>query len=260
MAEPITINISDYEIRTSREEYFRGFGALDVKRPNAWRQYGYPDEVSFAQLLTAYQRGGPGHGAVHRLLDKCWQEAPRIKARGDDEESTWEEAALKVLNAVQAFKKLKDLDRRDMVGKYAALIYRVGDGKPLAAPLGTAERLVDLVPVYEDQIKVTRWQEDQNAEDYAQPLMYQYRTRPIATIGDTQARPETWIEVHPSRVQVLAEGSVGDMFDGVPLLLAGFNHLVDLEKISGGSAESFLKNSARTFIFEYLCPCQPPIA
>ncbi|NKI96642.1 hypothetical protein [Rhizobacter sp. SG703] len=53
------INIFDYETRNAREEFFRGFGALDAKRPNAWKQYGYPDTVTFDQLLTAYQRGGP---------------------------------------------------------------------------------------------------------------------------------------------------------------------------------------------------------
>ena len=62
--------------------------------------------------------------------------------------------------------------------------------------------------------------------------MYQYRTRQVA-VADTMGRPETWLDVHPSRVQILAEGSVGDMFDGVPMLRAGFNALVDIEKISG---------------------------
>ncbi|MGE8444299.1 hypothetical protein [Comamonas sp.] len=40
--------------------------------------------------------------------------------------------------------------------------------------------------------------------------------------------PEKWADVHPGRVQILAEGAVGDFYDGVPLLRAGFNRLVDL--------------------------------
>jgi hypothetical protein len=35
------------------------------------------------------------------------------------------------------------------------------------------------------------------------------------------------------------------------LLRPGFYHLVDLEKISGGSAESYLKNSARTVVLKF---------
>jgi hypothetical protein len=50
------------------------------------------------------------------------------------------------------------------------------------------------------------------------------------------------------------------MFDGVPMLLPGFNALVDLEKITGGSAESFLKNSARTLHFKYAPDASPQAA
>jgi hypothetical protein len=120
----------------------------------------------------------------------------------------------------------------DMLERYGAAYYQVH-----RADLHGA--LVDLIPVYEDQLKVTQWHSDLNTpETYGKPAMYQYRMhQPTAT--DTQAQPDKWEDVHPSRVQILAEGSVGDMFDGVPLLKAGFNALVDLEKISGGSAESF---------------------
>lgn len=224
--------------------------ALDVKRPDAWRQYGYPERVAFAQLLQAYERGGAGHGAVHRLLEKCWEQLPRIKRPDSDAASDWETRTAAVLKACGAWAKLIDLDRRNLVGRYAAVIYRMADGQPPREPLQRAARLVDLVPVYEDQIRVTAWITDSTREDYGQPAMFQYQSRRPGV--DDQGAPIEWADVHPSRVQILAEGAVGgDFFDGVPLLRAGYNSLINLEKIEGGSGESYLKNSARTVVFEY---------
>ena len=247
----IATNTASYDIRALRENLFSWGDALDAKRPAAWEQYGYRETVTFTNLLTAYQRGGAGPGAVHRLLDGCWQKLPRSKKPEADKETPWEKKVCGALKSIGAWRKLRDFDRRNMVGRYSALIYRVADGLTLRDPMTTAVKLVDLVPVYENQIKVTRWNEDKNSPDYAKPEMYQFRTRSPSSASDNQARPEEWLDVHPSRVQILAEGSVGDMFDGVPLLLAGFNHLTDIEKIGGGSAESYLKNSARTLVFEY---------
>jgi len=230
--------------------------ALDQKRPDSWRVYGYPDQITFRTMLAAYERGGAGHGAVHRLLDGCWQGLPRIKQPAADKETPWEKKTAQVLRSVRAWHKLRDFDRRNMVGRYAALIYRVADGKALREPLDRAQRLVDLVPVYEDQITVTKWETDTTSEGYGQPLMYQYKTRRLEG-ADMQGAPMEWQDVHPSRVQIMAEGSAGDMFDGVPMLKAGFNALVDIEKVSGGSAESYLKNSARTLTFEYSPDANP---
>lgn len=238
-----------YDLQRAREA-LAGFGSLDAKRPTAWAQYGYAVNPTFADMLQAYERHPAAHGAVHRLLDKCWQELPRIKSPASDEVTPWEQRVNAVLRSTQAWAKLRDLDRRNMVGRYAAIIYRVADGKALREPLERASRLVDLVPLYEDHLRVTMWDSDTTSQSYGQPLMFQYQSRRVQT-GDTQGQPIEWADVHPSRVQILAEGSVGDMFDGVPLLRAGFNALVDIEKISGGSAESYLKNSARTLVFQY---------
>lgn len=250
MDDQITVNSSD--IGRAREELFSIFGGLDAKRPDAWAQYGYKAELTFRDFLNAYERGGSGFGAVHRLLDASWQGFPRIKRPDADKPTAWEEAIAEMLTELNGWQKIMDLDRRNMVGRFAALVYRVGDGKLLSEPLATGGRLVDLVPVYEDQIRVLRWNEDQQSEQFGDPLMFQIRTRsPQVGSTDTQARPEAWLDIHPSRVQILAEGSVGDFFEGVPLLKAGFNALVDIEKVSGGGGESFLKNSARTIVFEY---------
>lgn len=245
-----TLVANTYDIQMARYELAQSLGALDAKRPAAWQQYGYPTDITFGHMLAAYERGGAAHGAVHRLLDKCWQELPRIKSPASDQVTPWEQRVNAVLKSVSAWAKLRDFDRRNMIGRYSALIYRVADGRTLREPLDRAARLVDLVPIYEDQLRVTMWDSDTTSESYGQPLMYQYQSRRVQT-GDNQGQPIEWADVHPSRVQTLAEGSVGDMFDGVPLLRAGFNALVDLEKISGGSAESYLKNSARTLVFQY---------
>lgn len=253
---PQQLVVNEAELRDIIRARQSLIGSLDAKRPRAWEQYGYPDTVTFDMLLSAYTRGGPGQGAVHRILDKCWTGNPRIKTKGSEKETPWEKKLGELLKSINGWAKIRDFDRRNMVGRFAGLILRVADGKQLREPMEKAQRLVDLVPVYENQLQVQAWNSDQTSDDFGKPSMWQYRARPPQATN-TQGQPDQWVDVHPSRIQILAEGSVGDFFDGVPLLLAGFNHLVDLEKVSGGSAESFLKNSARSLVIKFDAASNP---
>jgi hypothetical protein len=259
-----TFTINEVDLLRGRAEFLGSFvGALDAKRPDAWLVYGYEKHVTFSMLLSAYLRGGPAHGAVHRLLDTCWQDNPRVMRPGSDAETQWERDVARVFDDTDVWEKLQDFDRRNLVGRFSALVYRVADNLALDQPLVKASKLVDLVPLYEDQIKVMAWHSNRTDwENFGKPKMFQMRTMSPAAqaAGDTQAQPEEWLDVHPSRVQILAEGSVGGMFDGVPMLLPGFNALVDLEKITGGSAESYLKNSARTLNIEFAPDASPQVA
>lgn len=78
-----------------------------------------------------------------------------------------------------------------------------------------------------------------NSETYGYPVMFSFRESAVGndSIASAQGRNLT---VHPDRVIIL-----GDIISGIPLLRAGFNDFVSLEKILGGSGESFLKNAAR---------------
>lgn len=247
--QQLVINESDLSLIAARMGMLSG--GLDAKRPTAWTQYGYKEELCFDDFMRAYKRGGAGHGAVHRLLDKCWMERPRIKRPDADEESPWETAVNALMRQIGAWPKLRDWDRRNIIGRYAGLILKVADGKPLRDPLGTGGKLVDVVPVFESQLKVQKWNTVTDSPDFGKPEMWQYRMRRPDATNDA-GQPDNWVDVHPSRVHILAEGAVGDDFlDGVPLLEAGFNALVDIEKISGGSGESYLKNSARSLVFKF---------
>jgi hypothetical protein len=79
----------------------------------------------------------------------------------------------------------------------------VADGRDLREPLGRG-KLRDLVPVFEDQLKVTAWHSDAQSEDFGKPAMWQYRLRAVVQ-GDQQGRPDQWADVHPSRIVVMAE-------------------------------------------------------
>jgi hypothetical protein len=73
--------------------------------------------------------------------------------------------------------------------------------------------------------------------------MFNFNEQPVgdeAFVGPTRGEP-----VHPSRVILFCEGSEDDnVLSGIPLLEAGYNKGLDLEKISGGGAEGFLKNAS----------------
>ena len=177
----VTINATQSEVSRYREELVGVFGSLDAGRPNSWGSYGYKTELRFDDYRQAYERGGAGHGAVHRILDKCWQALPRIKASGKDAETPWETKLAALFKAGRLWPKLRDLDRRNLVGHYAALIYRVADGKPLREPLQRAQKLVDLLNA---QPAVQQWVE---AIEIAGPGFINLRVDAAAWLAELRA-------------------------------------------------------------------------
>ncbi|MFW8314609.1 DUF1073 domain-containing protein, partial [Klebsiella pneumoniae] len=74
--------------------------------------------------------------------------------------------------------KVKDADRRNMVGRYSALLLQVKDNKPWSDPVDTSlvktlgeSALVKLIPVWEPQLTVAEWDNDRQSETFGQPKM-----------------------------------------------------------------------------------------
>lgn len=84
-------------------------GSLDNKRPDAGEQFGYPTEVTFAQLLTAYQRGGADQGEQCIGCSMAAGRACRASGRkGSEDVTPWEEGVTTVLKGINAWAKLRD--------------------------------------------------------------------------------------------------------------------------------------------------------
>lgn len=231
----------------------------NTKRTKLWDEFGYPDTVNFDNYYRAYERNAVAHAAVHKLLDSCWTDNPTIidgPEKDEAEETTdWEESTTKLLSKHWA--KLKDADRRNLVGRYSAVLLQIKDGREWWQPVDQNivkalgdKALVKLIPAWEAQIKPGNFDIDTQSDTYGQPVSYNFNEQPVGddgTYGTVRS-----VSVHPDRVIILCEGSEDEnMLAGVPLLRAGFNKLLDIEKTSGGSAEGFLKNASRQLAMEF---------
>ena len=228
----------------------------NTKRTKLWDEFGYPNSLEFDRYYRAYERNAVAFAAVHKLLDSCWVDNPTIIDGDDGKESTettdWEKSATKLLK--KHWPKIKDADRRNLVGRYSALLIQFRDGREWHEPVDRAKvkslsnigngPIVKLIPAWESQIKPGNFDTDTLSETYGQPVSYNFNEQPV---GDDGAYgPVRGVTVHPERIIILCEGSEDEnMLSGVPFLCAGYNKLLDLEKVSGGSAEGFLKNASR---------------
>ncbi len=228
----------------------------NTKRTKLWDEFGYPNSLEFDRYYLAYERNAVAFAAVHKLLDSCWVDNPTIIDGDDGKESTettdWEKTITKLLK--KHWTKIKDADRRNLVGRYSALLIQFRDGREWHEPVDREKvkslrnigngPIVKLIPAWESQIKPGNFDTDTLSETYGQPVSYNFNEQPVG--DDGTYGPVRGVTVHPERIIILCEGSEDEnMLSGVPFLRAGYNKLLDLEKVSGGSAEGFLKNASR---------------
>lgn len=231
----------------------------NTKRTKLWDEFGYPDTVTFDMLYRAYRRNSSAYAGVHKTLDSCWIDKPVIiegpLVDKSKKETDWEKTVTRLLK--KHWSKIKDADRRNLVGHYSAIILQIKDNRNWWEPVDTAlvkrlgeAALVKLIPAWESQIKPGNYDIDTLSDTYGKPVSYTFNEQPVgddSTYGNIRS-----VTVHPSRVIILAEGSEDDnMLSGIPLNEAGYNDLLDIEKSKGGSAEGFLKNASRQLGIEF---------
>ncbi|WP_376750221.1 DUF1073 domain-containing protein [Atlantibacter hermannii] len=225
----------------------------NTKRTKLWDEFGYPNNLEFDRYYRAYERNAVAYAAIHKLLDACWTDNPTIIDGEEAKEATktteWEKAVTKLLK--KHWPKIKDADRRNLVGRYSALLIQFRDGREWSKPVDKMvvarlkdKSIVKLIPAWESQVKPGNFDTDTLSESYGQPVSYNFNEQPVG--DDGTYGPVRGVTVHPDRIIILSEGSEDEnMLSGVPFLRAGYNKLLDLEKVSGGSAEGFLKNASR---------------
>lgn len=210
---------------------------LDNKRNAAWCEYGFKEELTFDDLYKLYRRGGIAHGAVEKIAGKCWQTNPEIiEGDASDEtrqETAWEKKTKQVFTN-RLWRSFFDADRRRLVGRYAGILLHIRDNKAWNLEATKRRGLEKVTVAWAGSLTVSEWDTGLNSKTYGQPKMWQYTER--LPNGSTRR-----VDIHPDRVFIL--GDYTD--DAIGFLEPAYNAFVSLEKVEGGSGESFLKNAAR---------------
>lgn len=211
---------------------------MDHKRSSAWCEYGWKENICFADMYGAYRRGGLAFAAVTKLIGKCWSSYPQIIEGDESQESKkltdWEKKTNKLLNK-RFWKVFADADRRRLVGSYSGILIHAKDNKPWNQPItSTGVGVSKVTAAWANCIKVKEYESDINATNYGEPKMWSY----TETLSNGGSRTT---DIHPDRVFIVGDYS----FDAIGFLEPGYNALTNIEKVEGGSGESFLKNAAR---------------
>ncbi|HAB19898.1 MAG TPA: DUF1073 domain-containing protein [Verrucomicrobiales bacterium] len=215
-----------------------------------YADYGWPKDLTFQQLYSAYHRNGLARSAVDKTILKTWESSPEIWESEKPAESDAESDIRQRFDDLNLWRALAEADRRSIVGGYAGAILRYGDNQPFSAPVqrvpGGLDGLVEVVPVWAGQMTVSLWNTDQASMDYGKPAMFTFNEAAIRSQYDTSGQPRMF-DVHPDRVLIWsADGTI----HARSALEPGYNDLIDAEKIKGAGGEGFWKNAKAAPVLE----------
>lgn len=233
-----------------RMQFARGIGA-DNKRQYAWQEYGWPESLSFDDFYNLYDRQGVAHGVVNLLNEKCFETNPWV-VQGDETdekrpETPWEKSVRLFAKKSKLWKAFKTADEYRLVGEgWSGIILQIQDGGNWDQPVkGSRLKLKAFIPAWQGQLTPTDVDTNENSLTYGEPQFWQYAEGAVGAQAENAVPPRN-IKIHPDRIII-----IGDWRGGRSFLRAGYNAFVNLEKIEGGSGESFLKNAGRQMAVNY---------
>lgn len=226
--------------RVFDERFGRMFSNTNPKHDH-YLDYGWPQVIEFEQFYAMWCRNSLARSACNKPVEKTWNENPWLTEREETHEETKKEKELRLrFKALGFWARLAQADERSMVGAYSGVVLRLADGKPLSEPVdrvpGGLKGLVEVIPVWQGQLRVAEWDFNQTSETYGHPKSFQFNESAV----DPKEQRARSFTIHPDRVVVWSkDGTV----HGNSSLEPGYNDLLTMEKVVGAGGEGFWKNA-----------------
>lgn len=242
----LSANASDDTIRSRIASAISGGYDYADTMHNVYLDFGYPASLQFSHFWNMYRRFGIAKNIIDLPVDASWMTPPVVE--GSEQ---FNNELKRLIDQTNLWHRVKGLDTRQRVGRYAGMFMRVRDGKspekPIEGKLSGVGSVVQMIPLYEGQLQVLETDQDPMSETYGQPTMYQFNS---GSVGNRNEKDNNSFSIHPSRLIMAGEGADDGSIYGTPVLEAAYNSLMDLRKIIGAGGEGFYKNASQTIVFE----------
>ena len=240
---PITKDMLVNALTRNIPSMYPGYFGSDAKHPNFYCDYGYPQNLTFANFYQMYKRNGIAKAGVDRAIETCWQSMPFIQEKEETHNKTTLEAGIEdSFDRLMFWTACVEADRWSRVGAYGALIFRYRDNqdfdKPVSGVTGL-DNIAEVISCNSAQLEPQEFYADpKDGDTYGKVKMYQF-TENIAgdQFKDQKLRQ---FSVHPDRVHIWSSDS---KIWHESVLEPGFNDLLTIQKVIGAGGEGFWKNA-----------------
>jgi hypothetical protein len=252
--EQVQLQVNNVFLENIRATMAGMSGSSDAKRPRAWCEYGYPEVIEQNMLYNMYDRNALAFGSINTIHGKCFESNPEIFEGEETEDESkqrtaWDKEVAKILKDGDLLDYFAQAYLYRMVIGWSGLLIQYQDGGKWAEPVGDKPKgIVKLIPAWASQLTPGDINANADSDNYGEPRSWQYNEGDLknntTTAGASVAARQ--ITVHPDRILIL-----GDWRTGRSMLRSVYNNFINIEKIEGGSGESFLKNAARQIAMNF---------
>ena len=222
---------------------------------------GYPEIISYDDYLGKYERQDIAGRIIDAFVDGAWEQKPVVREVEEEktgDESKFEKKWIALVKEQKLWAIFTRFDKLTRIGRFGILllgfndVQKVEDLKEEVGGAGQkATELLYVQPFGEGSIEIADWDKNPASPRYNLPLTYELTLEdPSSNLTTTSKRVLTrTIKVHYSRVIHNTEGLLASNIYGMPVLQRGYNRLLNLELIVGGSAEMFWQGAFPGYAF-----------
>ncbi len=210
---------------------------------DVYEALGYPTVIGFNDYAARYERQDIAARIIEARPDPTRRKPPEI-VENEKEETAFEKAWNDLVKNESVYHYLNRVDILSGIGQYGVLLIGLNDKeKELSKEAKSATKITYLRPFSEVNAIVNRYETNPKNERYGLPKTYDLN---FANAERNKALPS---KAHHSRIIHVAENLREDSVYGTPRLKNVFNRLMNLELISGGSAEMFWRGALPGIMF-----------